>query len=204
MVTGLIYRGSKQLHAIRIWLIFVCVEELLEWMMKFLKISDYHSYRAIDTNLFNLFAVSLLYIFFRSVITRRSFQITMLVLYVSYLVADMIVWLPMHRFQMFTGPLVGFSYFCIAIPCVFYFYDLLRSELETDLKNDPVFYVVCGIFCYYAVAVPFSITYNILYDATPVVLVFLYLTSSIFDLVMKVFLIKAFLCTAQRQKYSLY
>lgn len=202
MVVSLVHRGHKELQPIRVWLLYGVADELVDWVVKLSNPTAYHSYRAIHTNLETLISLTLLYVFFNSIIPRTFFRISMLVMYLSYLIACAIIWFPLHHFKNFNGSLVGFNYFCIAIPCVFYFYDLLRSELETDLKKDPVFYVVCGIFCYYAVAVPFSITYKILYDATPGVMGFLIITSNIFDLVLKIFIIKAFLCPVQELKYS--
>jgi hypothetical protein len=202
LVVSLVHQGHKELQPIRIWLIYVLADELLDWVVKLSSHSAFLSYRPIHTNLESLINLSLLYIFFARVITRPFFRVSMLVMYISYLVACSIMWMPLHHFKEFSGSLIGFNYFCIAIPCVFYFYDLLRSELETDLKKDPVFYVVCGIFCFYAVAFPFGITYKILYDATPGVMVFLVTTSAVFDLIMKIFIIKAFLCPVPRLKYS--
>ena len=202
VVVSLVHRGHKELQPIRIWLIYVLADELLDWVVKLSSHRAFLSYRPIHTNLETIINLSLLYIFFAGVITRPFFRVSMLVMYISYLVACVIMWVPLGHFKDFSGSLIGFNYFCIAIPCVFYFYDLLRSELETDLKKDPVFYVVCGIFCFYAVAVPFGITYKILYDATPWVMGFLITTSAVFDLVMKIFIIKAFLCPVPRLKYS--
>lgn len=45
-----------------------------------------------------------------------------------------------------TDAIFVFESFFLLIPCLFYFYELFKVPMLTDLKNNPAFWVVTGIF----------------------------------------------------------
>ena len=90
----------------------------------------------------------------------------------------------------------AFANSCLFIFCVFYFYLLLKEKPALDLRNNPVFIILCGIFIGVGISIPFTLAYKYLVELNvPRDTLFLYnLLSGLGYLIMNLSFLKALLC----------
>lgn len=112
-------------------------------------------------NLDVLVDISFIYFYFRSVLIGENLRKTLFVLYLAFVCLSLFLWFgPPHLFQSFISPFYGTCNLFIMIPCFFYFYEIFRSDFETNYKKDSNFYIVSAIFFVYGVTMPFYFGYN--------------------------------------------
>ena len=63
--------------------------------------------------------------------------------------------------------LYGFESLLIIIPCLFYIYELLKSNLLISLKSDANFISTCGLLFYFSISIPTYFSWYTLYYLSP-------------------------------------
>ncbi len=94
---------------------------------------------------------------------------------------------------------LGFSNMGKSIFCLLYVYDLFTSEPNINLKKDPVFWIVCGLFFYAASTIPIYLSLSYLYQHYQAVVGFLFPITNITIIIMHLLFIKGFLCIKQQR-----
>jgi len=95
------------------------------------------------------------------------------------------------------------SNFCKLIFCVFYFDELFKSNLRLNLKTDPGFWIVTGVFFYTAISFPVYAIHNYLRDTFGEVIAGnIFAVTNITIIIMHLLFIKAYICSSQQRKIS--
>ena len=130
--------------------------------------------------------------------TLRNITISAFPVYIVFSVFT--VFLLKKRIISFLPPLFGIENFLITIPCLFYFYELAKSDLNLNFKSNDIFIAIFGIFTCFSIATPYYLFNYILFLISkpypPFYLLF-NLTSYSFLFIV---LTKAYLCPYQEQK----
>jgi hypothetical protein len=161
-IIATLYRHKKDLNLIRLYIYYSTVNIIISLIFSATRsrILYYELF-----NLENLISTCLIYFYFRRLMIRESLRKAVLVLYMVF--AGLSVFLlfgPPDLFKTFIPPFYGTTNLFITIPCFFYFYEIFRSDLETNYKKDPSFYVVSAIFLSYGVTMPFYFGYNTIFS----------------------------------------
>jgi hypothetical protein len=155
----------------------------------------------ITLNTFSILEITLIYYFLYSRIVGVRFRNLMIALFIIYISFFSIIWTTIpDSFISFIPPLFGFEGLFIAIPCFFYIYEILRSDLTINLNSDANFIITCGTLFYFCVSIPTYLSWHNLFYLAPGIDKLLLLSNSIFYTILFISFMKAFLCNIQAQK----
>ena len=161
-IVATLYRHKKHLNLVRLYIYYSTVNLIVSLIFSATRS------RTLYYELFNLedlISTSFIYFYFRRLMIRESLRYTILVLYLVF--AGLSIFLlfgPPALFKSFVPPFYGTTNLFITLPCFFYFYEIFRSDLETNYKKDPNFYIVSAIFLSYGVTMPFYFGYNTIFS----------------------------------------
>ena len=186
-------RKNKELRPIQFYLFFTMLFFFLALLKAQSATEGIDFYKLYNIGI--LVDLSTLYYYFHTLLTRRSQRRWLLICLIVFVCLALYFWLgPMHAFARFWGTLYGLENIFVTIPCFFYFYQVFNSDVITDFKTNPHFFVVCGLLFFYATTFPFYISYNIMYDVTPEILKNLVIVNNLLSLILYSTIIKAYLC----------
>ena len=109
-------------------------------------------------------------------------------------------WILNHRiFFSFTPDLLGVEGILITTCCIYYIFEILKFDMNVDLKSDANFIATCGILFYFSLSIPtyFSL-YNLHYLA-PAFEKITILANSIFYTILFISFMKAYICPIPKQ-----
>jgi hypothetical protein len=90
---------------------------------------------------------------------------------------------------------------CKAFFCIFFYYKLFKNVPTQNIKLEPSFWIVTGLFFYSCLSIPFYALNDYIRSLfTPTVAANIFATSNIFVIIMHLFFIKAYLCTIRLNK----
>jgi hypothetical protein len=149
----------------------------------------------ITQNIFSLIEILLINLFFYLRIQRKimkKFTIILLSIYYLFCAA---LWISYATaFRSFTPPLFGLEGICIAIPSLFYLFEILHSDLHTSLASDAYFISTCGILLFFSITIPIWFILSTFYVSNELFGYSSLLTLAILNLIFYLSLLKAFLC----------
>jgi len=155
----------------------------------------------IANNIFSLFEISLLYYFLFFRIRRIQFRILIVIFFLLYVTTCGLFWtIKPKSFYSFSPHLFGIEGLLIVIPCFFYIYEILRSDISINLKSDANFIVTCGILFYFSLSIPTYFSWFNLHYNAPGFDKILLLSNSIFYGILFISFMKAYLCNIPKQK----
>ena len=155
----------------------------------------------IAINVFSLLEISLIYYYLYFRIRGRRFRKTIVVFYLLYFTICGIFWnIKPNSFYSFAPHLFGIEGVLITIPCLFYIYEILRTDLKVNLYSNANFIVTCGILFYFSISIPTYLSWYNLYYLAPGFDKLLLLSNSIFYGILFISFMKAYLCNIQEQK----
>jgi hypothetical protein len=203
LITSFVYRERKDLLSIRIYILASIIFNLIA------KISDYNPQyfgynftSEVALNIFSLLEISLLYYFLFTRIKSRKFRITIIFFLFSYYSTCIIFWImKKNSFYAFSPDLFGIECLLLVIPCLFYIYEILNSDLSINFNTDPNFIITCGILFYFSISVPSYFSWYNLRLIAPSILRILILSNSIFYTILFFSFMKAFICTIPKLKH---
>jgi hypothetical protein len=155
----------------------------------------------IALNVFSILEFTLIYYFLYMRIESVQFRKFMVVSFIIYISFCSIIWITLpDTFISFIPPLFGIEGLLITIPCFFYIYEILRSDLIVNLNSDANFIITCGTLFYFCVSIPTYLSWHNLFYLTPGVDKLLLLSNSIFYALLFISFMKAFVCNIPAQK----
>jgi hypothetical protein len=195
-------KNSKDLLPIKIYIFLSVIFNLL------IKITDIlpqtnliASIAHITLNIFSILEFTLIYYFLYTRIIGARFRKLMIAIFIIYIGFCSIIWITIPgSFISFIPPLFGLEGFLITIPCFFYIYEILKSDLIINLNSDANFIITCGTLFYFCVSIPTYLSWHNLFYLTPGIDKLLLLSNSIFYAILFISFMKAFLCSIQAQK----
>jgi hypothetical protein len=202
LIVSLIHRDKRDLIPIQLYII---VSLLVNGILNFNDVFFlYRKNRDFDTALVNIYSIleiSILYYFLFKRIKKPNFQLSMKILLVSYLAICIILWsYKVKGVYSFTPNLFGFQGIFIIVPCLFYIYEILKSDFLIDLKNNGNFIVTCGILFNFGITTPSYFSWYNLYYISPEFIKINIVTNYIFYTILFISFMKAYLCTAPEKK----
>jgi hypothetical protein len=201
-VISLLYQDRKNLLPIQLYIIVSLVVNLTLNIFDILPLkSTYKNIEQVSFNIYSLLEISLIYYFLFIRIKGKGFHITMLIAFLIFISICIVGWsLSNKLFFSFAPDLSGIEGLLITVACLFYIYEILKSDLHVDLKSDANFIVTCGILFYFSVSIPTYFSWFNLHYMAPGFQKIIILTNSIFYTILFISFMKAYLCPIPGRK----
>jgi hypothetical protein len=192
----------KNLIPIKIYIILSIVANLIMNVFdSFFPLSHHRNFEQAAFNICCLLEISLIYYFLFTNIKGKWFRAIGSISLFLYISICVLCWLINDRiFYSFTPDLLGVEGLLITGYCLFYIYEILRSDINTDLKTDANFIVTCGILFYFSLSVPTYFSWYNLHYLAPSFEKITILANSIFYTILFISFIKAYLCPIPNRK----
>lgn len=196
-------RAHKQLFLIQIYIsvslftdIFFTLTDLL-----FSKRIFWSKINCIILNLYSILEISLISLFICNAIERKGFNKTIKIILSIYIVFCISIWLyfpdaitsDLHNLFALEGIL-------IAIFCLLYFYEIIRTGFSTKISEDSNFIAICGILFYFSSSVPYYFSSYNFFDLSADFLIIYDCMNYSFYTVLFLTFIKAYLCPIRIRK----
>jgi hypothetical protein len=196
------YSDRKNLIPIKIYIILSIVANLIMNVFdSFFPQSHNRNFEQAVFNISCLFEISLIYYFLFMRIKGRWFHVIGSISLFLFISICILFWILNNRiFYSFTPDLLGFEGLLITGYCLFYIYEILRSDINTDLKTDANFIVTCGILFYFSLSVPTYFSWNNLHYLAPGFEKITIFANSIFYTILFISFMKAYLCPTPNPK----
>ena len=202
LITSIVYRNRSDLLSIQVYIIASFIFNLIAKVFDFhSKNSAYNYISEVVLNVFSLLEISLLYYFLFTRIKSQKFRIIIIFFLLIYYSTCIIFWLiKKNSFYAFSPDLFGIECLLLVIPCFFYIYEILKSDLSINLNSDPNFIITCGILFYFSISAPSFFGWYNLRLMAPNILRMLILSNSIFYAILFFSFMKAYICTIPNLK----
>ena len=196
------YSDRKNLIPIKIYIILSIVANLIMNVFdSFFPQSHHRNLELATFNISCLLEISLIYYFLFNRIKGKWFRAISSISFFLYISICILFWiLNDGLFFSFTPDLLGYESLLITGYCLFYIYEILKSDINTDLKTDANFIVTCGILFYFSLSVPTYFSWNNLHYLAPGFEKITVLANSIFYTILFISFMKAYLCPIPNQK----
>src|SRR5450432_1040344 len=193
-VISVLYQSRKNLLPIQLYIIVSIVANLILNIFDLLPIkSSYKNIEQVSFNIYSLLEISLIYYFLFIRIKGKWFHITMLISFLIFISICVIGWTFNNKlFFSFAPDLSGVEGLLITVACLFYIYEILKSDLNIDLKSDANFIVTCGILFYFSVSIPTYFSWYNLHYMAPEFQKIIILANSIFYTTLFISFMKAY------------
>jgi hypothetical protein len=187
---------KRNLISIKIYIILSIVANLIMNVFdSFFPQAHARNFEQAAFNICCLLEISLIYYFLFTKIKSKKFRAIGSISFLLYISTCVLYWLMNNKiFYSFTPDLLGVEGLLITGYCLFYIYEILRSDTSSDLKTDANFIVTCGILFYFSLSVPTYFSWYNLHYLAPGFEKITILANSIFYSILFVSFIKAYLC----------
>ncbi len=168
-IITLFHRNRKNLLPIKLYIILsIIVNLILNIFDVFLSRSHYRHIEQVAFNIYSLLEISLIYYFLFIGIRGKRFRTIMFISLSLYISVCILSWVLNNKiFFSFIPDLLGFEGIFITGGCLFYLYEILKSNMDVDLKSDANFIATCGILFYFSLSIPTYFSwYNLHYYST--------------------------------------
>jgi hypothetical protein len=154
-------------------------------------------------NIYSVIEISLLFYFIHNNLRRKEFRAILKILLLFYFSICILIWTSKYHALFYIVPhLFGIENFLITITCLFYFYEVLNSELVLNFKSDAIFIAICGILFYFSIMTPILFGYFIWVNVAPELNQIIRIMNMMLYAILFISLMKAYLCPSPKQKQS--
>ncbi len=201
-IISIIRKGNRQLLPIRIYIVVSIPTYLITNIISIRPINEnYRNFGQLLININSILEIALIHIFLYTRIKSKLFRYIILIFFSVYFCVSSLIWLIVDKaFYSFSPDLFGIEGILILIPCLFYVFEILKSDLEIDLKSNPSFIVTCGLLFYFSITIPIWFSWYNLYYITMELNKTLLLAITISFIILIISFTKAFLCPIQNQQ----
>ncbi len=201
-IISLTHRDNKALLPLQVYIfISLVVNMFLEIIESLPNYDPLGRIASSVSNMYSLIEISLLFYFIHSNLNRKKFRFILKLLLLFYYSTCILIWTSKYQALFFIVPhLFGIENFLISITCLFYFYEVLNSELELNFKSDAIFIAICGLLFYFSIMTPLLFSYFIWYNVAPELNQIVRIMNMIFYTILIISLMKAYLCPSPNQK----
>jgi hypothetical protein len=202
LIISVIYRNKKELFPIQVYIVVSFVFNFIAKIFdSYPKKSTYNNIGEVALNIYSLLEIALLYYFLFVRIRGNKFRITMILFLTTYLIICATFWTTRKdSFFAFSPDLFGIECLLITIPCLFYIYEILKSDLPINLNYDTNFIITCGILFYFSISLPSYFSWYNLTLIAPGIIRILILFNSFFYSILFFSFMKAYLCPTPKLK----
>jgi hypothetical protein len=190
------FKDRKSLLPIKLYIFVSIVANLIFNVFDtFLSNSSFRNLEQITFNIYSLLEISLIYYFLLIRVKGKAFRATMFTSLVLYISVCIVGWvLSKKLFFSFAPDLLGIEGLLITVSSLFYIYEILKSELNIDLKTNANFIVTCGILFYFSLSVPIYFSWFNLHYLAPGFEKIVIFGNSIFYTILFISFMKAYIC----------
>jgi hypothetical protein len=192
---SIVNREKKDLFQIKLYILISIVVTIIDI---FCLLAENNISRKIEPaalNIASLFEISLIYNFLFIRIKGSNFRVSIIIFFIIYLSTCTLIWtINKSSIFSFIPVLFGIEGLLITIPCLFYIYEILKSDLHIDIKSDSNFVVTCGILFYFSVSTPIFFSWYTLYYLSPGFNQILIMSNIICYIILIISFMKAYLC----------
>jgi hypothetical protein len=201
-IISLMHRNKKVLLPLQLYISISLLVNLFLEITEFLPNYDPSGRIASSvSNIYSLIEISLLFYFIHRNLKRKKFRFILKVLLSFYFSICILIWTSKYHALFFIVPqLFGIENFLISICCLFYFYEVLNSELVLNFKSDAIFITICGLLFYFSIMTPLLFGYFIWFRVAPEFDQVVQIMNMIFYTILFISLMKAYLCPSPKQK----
>jgi hypothetical protein len=202
LIISVIYRDKKELIPIQVYIVVSFIFNFIAKIFdSYPKNSTYNHIGEVALNIYSLLEIAILYYFLFVRIKGNKFRITIIIFFATYLLICFAFWtIRKNAFFAFSPDLFGIECLLITIPCLFYIYEILKSDLPVNLNSDINFIITCGILFYFSISIPSYFSWYNLTLIAPGIVRILILFNSFFYTVLFFSFMKAYLCPIPNQK----
>jgi hypothetical protein len=193
------FKRQRQNHLklITIYIIVSFFFNAIDILLWFLK-DQHDNFQSKMYSIFDLFELSVLNSYLFSNLKSLKFRITAVLCSLSYFSLCAIAWyqFPQRLFD-YSPLLQGIECIFIAIPSLLLLFEILKSDLATDLPSNPAFLISSALLFYFSIGVPTSFFYGLPWfiNNVPNISIYLISITSVFYGVLIYMFIRAFLCS---------
>jgi hypothetical protein len=198
-IISIIRREKKDLFPIQLYIIASLVNNVILKIYDFVPNNyPYFKITSVATNIYSLIEISLLYFFLYKIIRSKRFRILMIIFYLIYFSICFLRWVLNNEIFRATPSLFGIENIFLTIACLFYIYEIIKSDNYLDFKTDSKFLVTCGMLFYFSITTPFffSITHLALKGLFYIIILF----NMMFYILLYISFMKAYLCSIPTHK----
>lgn len=196
-VVSVIHRKKRDLIPIQLYIIVSLITNIVTGIIELF--SSYKKNDEFETaivNLYSILEISLLYCYLYNIVKKPNFRNSMKILLIIYFLICTILWIvKVKGIFSFTPNLFAFEGIFIIVPCLFYIYEILKSDFLIDLKNNANFIITCGILFYFGITIPSFFSWYNLYYISPGFIKIIIITNYSFYTILFMSFMKAYLCT---------
>ena len=195
-------RNHKQLFLIQIYITASLIVDILSTLTELIFMDNkvWHEIDCASLNLLSILEITLIFLFVIKIITRRAIRKCMIVLYITYGSFCTSIWLSFPRAFISNTPLLyAMEGVIITIFCLLYFYDLMHSISNDEIRKKPDFWAISGILFYFSITCPFYMLMKGLHS-TPFVNVIFTCIDYCLCTILFISFIKAYLCPIRVQR----
>jgi hypothetical protein len=200
-IMTILYPKRKNLAPIKLYIFISIIANLiLNFFDVFLSKGYYRDVEQVAFNIYSILEISLIFYFLYFRIKNKRFRTTMLITFCLYISICISSWILNYKlFFSFIPEFLGIEGIIITICCLYYMFEILKSEINTDLKSDSNFIATCGILFYFSLSIPTYFSwYNLRYYA-PGFHQITILANSIFYTILFISFMKAYICPIPNQ-----
>jgi hypothetical protein len=201
LVISIIYRDKKYLFPIQLYLASCIIVETVDLSYAFFAKNQSRTLLSAIQNIQTILEIFLIYCFLYNRLHRKVFQNSIIIFFSIYLTTCFTLWIfKKNSFFIFAPDLLGIEGILITIPCLFYIYEILTSDLIINLKSDSNFIATCGILFYFSISIPIFFCWYILYYISPGSDKILIILNLICSSILILSFMKAYLCPIPDQQ----
>jgi hypothetical protein len=200
LVFSLIHRNKKNLFLIQIYIIVSLILNVLLKMLEYMPENKFTSYySSLLVNIYSIIEITLISLFLLPLVNGRKSKATIKILYLIYISICATIFIAFKDGIFANMSLIfGLENLFIAVPCLLYIFEMIKSDDTIDLKSNSNFIAVCGIFFYFCITIPFFFAN---YSALRLGLYkFFSLLNTTFYILLFVSFLKAYLCPLQESR----
>jgi hypothetical protein len=200
-VLSVINSKRKDLFQIKLYIILTTAVAAVDIFFYFLKYDTPPKIEQAIINIASIFEISLIYNFLFVRIKRRIFRVWIVIFFMVYLSICAFIWTMLKTtFYSFAPDIFGIEGLLITIPCLFYIYEILKSDLHINLNLDSNFIVTCGLLFYFSVSIPNCFSWYILFYLSPGFDKIIITSNILCFIILNISFMKAYLCPAPVQQ----
>jgi hypothetical protein len=203
LIISVIHRDKKELFPIQIYIVVSLLFNFVAKIFDYYPKNSAHNHLGeVTLNIYSILEIGLLYYFLFVRLVNTKLRTITIFLFIAYPLICMIYWIIRdNSFFTFSPDLFGIECLLIIIPCFFYIYETLRSDLPINLNSDTSFIIICGILFYFSISIPSYFSWYNLRLLEPGIARILILFNSIFYTILFFSFMKAYLCSTPNPKH---
>jgi len=156
-------RRKRELHLITYYIAAALLLDFIWICVDLLIVNKFLAYKiiGISLNTFLIVEITLLFTYLHTNISSKKLKTITKIIYCSFFVFLSFCFIKYPSVIVHSSNyILAIESFCIFVPCLFYFYELIKTSQQFILKNHPTFWIITGILFYNSTVIPGCVLIN--------------------------------------------